>query len=165
MFSCTSAFFGIVISNEYEELTQIVEVPESQKRYGIDIQTNDILDTMLSTVPNHLRTKEVMTSIHNLILRYTELRTKFSKFDQNGNIYSDTQYGHLYKPLTERIEKLDTRIRWLIPVVSQHKKLYDIPYFNESEQSNTKDDIIFLTSTDLGITHVCMYSKIIDHIG
>lgn len=124
----------IVFGENLETIAQMVEIPESQRRYGIHIQTNDILDTLLSTIPNNQRTKNVMDNIHNLIERYKELRDLFSKFDENGNIYGTTQKGFLYKPLTNRIERFDMNIRWLIPIVSQKRKLYDIEHADEKNQ-------------------------------
>lgn len=124
----------IVFGENLETIAQMIEIPENQRRYGINLQTNDILDTILSTIPNRQRTKQVMDNIHNLIERYKELRDMFSKFDDNGNIYGATQKGFLYKPLTNRIEKFDMKIRWLIPIVSQKRKLYDVQVANEKNQ-------------------------------
>jgi hypothetical protein len=124
----------IVFGENLETIAQLVEIPENQRRYGINLQTNDILDTILSTIPNQQRTKQVMDNIHNLIERYKELRDMYSKFDDNGNIYGTTQKGFLYKPLTARIEKFDTKIRWLIPIVAQKRKIYDVKLPDEKNQ-------------------------------
>ena len=97
----------IVFGEELEEIDQLVELPENQRRYGVEVQANDIMDEMLSTVPNSRRTKEIMDRIHQLIERYKQLRTMFSKFDQNGNVSGFLQLGPLHKPLVEHIRKLD----------------------------------------------------------
>ena len=135
----------IIFGENLETIAQMVEIPENQRRYGIHIQTNDILDTILSTIPNNQRTKQVMDNIHNLIERYKELRDTFSKFDDNGNIYGTTQKGFMFKPLTDRIEKFDTKIRWLIPIVAQKRKLYDIKLADEKNQDailNKSDELL-----------------------
>ena len=130
----------VIFGENLDAITQIVEVPESQRRYGIQVQTNDMLDTMLSTIPNNQRTKDVMNNIHNLIERYKELREQYSKFDDSGTIYGTVQRGYMYKPLTEHCENFDRKIRWLIPVVSQKKKLYDISDETKEEEGQ---DVIY----------------------
>ena len=115
---------SIFEETEGEDVILNVEVPESQKRYSIDIQVNDLMDELLSTIPNTQRTKTVMDNIHQLIERFKELRNRFSKFDDNGNVVDIQFKGYDYKPLIERIKRFDSKIRWLIPVVQQYFKLY-----------------------------------------
>jgi len=115
-----------IFDDELEDITIEVEVPESQRRYGIDMQINDLMDELLSTVPNVKRTKRVMDNLSLLIQRFKELREKFSKFDENGNIVDFVKKGSNYKPLVERLQTLNTKIQWIVPVVSNRKKLYPI---------------------------------------
>lgn len=102
-----------------------IEVRESEQRYGIEIQTNDLLDEMLSTIPDNARTFAVMERIHRIIRRFKELREKFSTFDRNGNILGFKNFNATYKPLVEHMDNLDTNLRWIIPVVKQKVKLYN----------------------------------------
>lgn len=111
---------------ELGEIAQVVEVSEREQRYGIDIQVNDMMDELLSTIPNQDRTKRVMDNIHNLIEKYKLLRQQFSKFDDNQNIYDVKTKGPFYKPLIQRIMKMDIRLNWLLPVVKLRRKLYDV---------------------------------------
>ena len=127
----------IIYGEELEEIQLLVELPESEKRYGIEIQANDLLDELLSTIPNSKRSKSVMDNIHNLIERFKQLRNKFSKFDENNNVVGPIQLGPLHKPLIERIRNLDTKLQWLVPVVAQKRKLY-----MESDEDETYKDII-----------------------
>jgi hypothetical protein len=46
----------IEIGEELDKVTQIIDIPESEQRYGIDKQTNDLLDELLSSIPNQDRT-------------------------------------------------------------------------------------------------------------
>ena len=123
----------IVILEDLEDVVQLVELPEHLQRYSIDVQVNSIIDEMLSTIPNPKRTKQVLDRIHLLVERYKELRVKFSKFDENNNIRSFKMKDPTYKPLVERLHALDTRLKWIIPVVESQKKLYDI----EAESEET----------------------------
>jgi len=108
------------------EIAQVVEVSSREQRYGIDIQVNDMMDELLSTVPNQDRTKRVMDNIHNLIEKYKYLRQQFSHFDANQNIYDVKKNGPFYKPLVQHIMKMDVRLKWLLPVVKLRRKIYDI---------------------------------------
>jgi len=76
----------IVFGEDLEEVEQMVELPESQRRYGIDLQTSSLLDELLSTIPATKRNASIMKKVHTLIARYRELREKFSLFDENGDI-------------------------------------------------------------------------------
>ena len=117
---------GIVVLEDLEDIVQLVELPEHLQRYSVDIQVNSIVDEMLSTIPNPKRTKSVLDRIHLLVERYKELRKQFSKFDENDTIRSFKMKDPTYKPLVERFVNLDTRLRWILPVVTVNKKLYDI---------------------------------------
>ena len=101
-----------------------VEVKESEQRYGIDIQTTNLLDELLSTIPDYKRTSTVMERIYRIIRRFKELRKNFSTFDKNGNIIGSTKLLASYKPLVEHMNNLDTNLRWIIPVVKQKTKIY-----------------------------------------
>ena len=115
-----------LFGEDLEDIFQVIELPESEKRYSLDVQVNDFTDELLSTIPNSKRTKNVLNTIHVLVERFKELRNTCSLFDDNGNVTGKKIYGDLYKPLIDHIMKLDVKLRWIIPVVAQQKKLYDI---------------------------------------
>ena len=114
----------IEFGNDLDEITQIVDVPEHQQRYGINIQTNDMLNDLLSQIPNIKRTPQRLNEIHILIERYKELREIYS----NSDDYSVTLKikGDNYKPLVESLKKLEKKLYWLLPIVKNNKKVYDI---------------------------------------
>ena len=113
-----------IFGDELAEITVEVEVPESQKRYGVDVQVTDLMDELLSTIPNSKRTKRVMDNLSLLIERFKELRAKFSTFDANGNVVDVAIKGAGHKPLLEKLGNLNTRIQWAIPVVQNRRKMY-----------------------------------------
>jgi hypothetical protein len=129
---------GIIIGDYLQEIAQIVEIPEHQKRYGLDTQINSIIDEMLSGIPNSQRTKRIMDRIHRLVERYRELRAMFSKFDENDNIRTFKTKDATYKPLVEKIMALDTKVKWLLPVVKTQKKVYQ----EENDEVHEESDII-----------------------
>ena len=132
----------IAYGKELGELIQEVEIPEDQKRYGIDTQVNDMLDVLLSEVPDRDRTDRVKNYIHLLIERYRELREKFSKFDENGNLYDVKMNGIGYKPLSQHIQNMDMKLKWVLPISVIKKKVYtssDKVIFDDiSQYSNTE---------------------------
>ena len=117
------------------DVGQVVEVSEKNKVYSIETQVNDLMDELLSTIPNVKRTKRVMENIHRLIERFKELRSQFSKIDDLGNVRDYIRIGMNHKPIIQSIKNMDKSLKWLIPVVSSRRKIYqpntDIEIFND----------------------------------
>lgn len=107
-------------------IAMMVEVPEEEKRYGIEKQTTDLLNEMLSDIPNAERTQTVLNNIHRMIERFKQLRMQFSKFDANGNAQMPDIQGADFKPLVHSLEVLNQKLYWILPVVRNTKKLYDV---------------------------------------
>lgn len=107
-------------------IAMMVEVPKGEKRYGIEKQTTDLLNEMLSDIPNAERTQTVLNNIHRMIERFKQLRTEFSKFDANGNAQMPDIQGADFKPLVRSLESLNQKLYWMLPVVRNTKKLYDV---------------------------------------
>jgi len=126
---------------QLEAITQIVEVPEEQKRYGIETQTNELLDDLLASIPNAERTRSVLNNIHIMLERFKQLRTTFSTFDENGNANMPKKKGADYKPLVDKINNFNYKLAWILPVAQNIKKLYDLNVDDESVPT----DVIPLT--------------------
>ena len=52
----------IVFGEQLETITQVVEVPESEKTYTIEAQVNDLMD-QLSTIPDYKEERYCSTNI------------------------------------------------------------------------------------------------------
>jgi len=137
-------------SNEEEygerlgELVSKVELTEKQMRHGIEEQVNDMLDVMLSDIPDARRTTQAYANIHLLIERFRELRNIYSQFDANGNVYDVRSLGELHKPLANHIERLDTKLKWILPVVNLKRKIYSddvLPGTDDTQQMNSGEVI------------------------
>lgn len=124
------------VEEEMEDVSRIVEVPESERRYTIEAQMLDMTDEFVSAVPALERTPRFFERIHNLIHKFQQLRQQFSKFDETGNVVGTKTVGAFDKPLIERLEELDTPLRWLMPVVKQQR---DIHYIGTETQINQND--------------------------
>ena len=67
------------------EITQEINVSEQEKRFSVEMQTTDLLDELLASIPTNERTPDKLNKIHISIERFKQLRTMFSKFNQEGN--------------------------------------------------------------------------------
>jgi hypothetical protein len=123
--------------DDVEAVTQEVVVSDEEKRYAIDVQANDLLDEMLSTIPNIERTDKVLNKINRMINRFKELRKEYSIFNERGNIEAIIKKGSDYKPLVEKLYTLDENLYWLLPVVKNKKKLYDVNVLAEENDIET----------------------------
>jgi hypothetical protein len=125
----------IVFGNEeLGPIVQFVDVATKSQRFSIEEQVSDLLDDLLSTVPNSQRTPRVLNNIHTMIERFKQLRTSFSEFDKYGNIESMVVYGAAHKPLKEWLQSFNTNLYWILPVVKNIKKVYDVN--NNDEENN-----------------------------
>ena len=122
---------------ELAPVKQLIDVDVERQRYSIEAQTSDLLDDMLSTIPNAQRTPRVLNNIHTMIERFKQLREKFSSFDEYGNVKSFTINEANYKPLVENLMNFNTNLYWILPVVKNIKKLYND--LNEQEWNKTQN--------------------------
>ena len=125
---------------ELGPIVQFVDVASSAQRFSIEVQLSDLLDELLSTVPNAQRTPRVLNNIHITIERFKQLREKFSIFDQYGVVESALVNESSYKPLTQYFKKFKQNLLWLLPVVKNIKKIYT----NDVADEDENNDIIYL---------------------
>ena len=124
---------------ELGPIRQLVDVEKEKQRYSIDDQVSDLLDDLLSTIPNPQRTQKVLNNIHIMIERFKQLREEFSVKDEYGNIDGIVVFTANYKPLINHFRNFKQNLYWLLPVVKNVKKLYDVNV-EDIEEENT--DII-----------------------
>ena len=129
-------FFG---DEELGPIKQYVDIATKSKRYSIEEQVSDLLDDLLSTIPNAQRTPRVLNNIHIMIDRFKQLREYFSDFDQYGNVDGVFVKEAHYKPLGKWLQKFNLNLYWILPVVRNIKKVYNVD--NIDEENN---DIINL---------------------
>lgn len=115
-----------VLGDEVDEITQEVYVDEKERRYNIDDQTEDLMNEMLSKIPNVERTVKVLNNLNQIIQRFKQLRENYSVIDQRGVVTEVKKRTFDHKPLVEKLQSLNTNLRWLLPVVQNRKRVYDI---------------------------------------
>jgi hypothetical protein len=116
----------IKFGDDFETITQMIDVPEEEKRYDIEKQLDDLLDDMLSSIPNAKRSDVVKNDINKMIQRFKQLREKFSIFNSKGYALMPKEFGPNHKPLISVMEKLEKQLYWMLPVVKVVKKIYNV---------------------------------------
>lgn len=116
---------------ELGPIVQYIDVSGKSQRYSIETQVADMLDDLLSTVPNEQRTPRVLNNIHLAIERFKQLREAFSSFDQYGNVDGMVVKEATYKPLKNWLQKFNHNLYWILPVVKNVRKMYDVPVNDE----------------------------------
>jgi hypothetical protein len=125
----------LIFGDELDAIVQEVQVPEKERRYDIDAQTDDLLNDLLSSIPNQNRTNNVLKNIKTTINRFIQLREIFSTKDDNDLITGMKKKGANYKPLVEKLYNLNTKLYWLLPVVKTLK------LFDSSTNVDLDDDV------------------------
>ena len=92
--------FGDVIKVE-----EFITIDKDKYRYNIETQSSDLLEEMISTIPNYKRTNTVLNSIHTMITRFLQLRELSSTFDQNKNITGVIKRTSEDRPLAEYLSE------------------------------------------------------------
>jgi hypothetical protein len=137
----------IVFGNEeVGNIVQYINIDETRQRYSIETQTSELLDEMISSIPNKDRTTRVLNNIHIMIERFKQLRNSFSTFDENNNINGMKFKQASWKPLVENLFHLKKSLYWILPVVKNTKKLYDIDETNNN--INDYPDIVSLSLSE-----------------
>jgi hypothetical protein len=126
---------------EFGPIVQYEDVATQSQRYSIEAQVNDLLDELLSTIPNAQRTPRVLNNIHTMIERFKQLREEYSSKDEYGNVQSFLTKEATYKPIVRRyFYNLTYNLYWILPVVKNKKYVYNVDNIYEEN-----DDVINLS--------------------
>lgn len=121
LFSADQISFG----DELESIQQLVDVPESEQRFTMESQIDDLINDMISrlnTQPN--QPKEQLNLIKTIAERYKQLRDDTGiRVDEIGK---PLEKGTLYKPIIDSLVHMNKKLYWILPVVKNVKKLYDV---------------------------------------
>ena len=113
-------------------------------RYSVDVQVNDLLDTLVYKTPEIHRNRRKMNTIYKHVNRFKELRQEFSIIDKNGKITGCVRHDHTtYKPMVNKMYDLSVPMSWLYPVIRADKKILsgDIGYQEIINEIKTIDDL------------------------
>lgn len=119
LFTLDDLEFGETINVE-----EYVNVDRDKYRYTIETQANDLLEEMLSNIPNAQRTSSVLNNIHTIITRFIQLREISSTFDKNRNVTGIIKRTAEYRPLTDYLSEFKNTLYWILLVARNVKKIY-----------------------------------------
>ena len=122
---------------EFEDI-QNVYVSEDEKRYSLEDQINDYIDSRMNEIKKEDLNNIMKNKINLEALRFNELRKLYSDFDENYNANKPALHNEYFKPLKEVIKNLNKKLYWLLPVSNNKKILFD----KNSEDEVNNDDII-----------------------
>jgi hypothetical protein len=134
---------------EFGPIREFVDVASKSQRYSIETQVSDLLDELLSTIPNAQRTPRVLNNIHTMIERFKQLREHFSFYDNYGNVDGAMVKEANYKPLIRNyFYDLNVNLYWILPVVKNFKYIYNAEN-NDEENSDVINLSLDKTLIDL----------------
>ena len=122
---------------EIVKVEEYVNIERDKYRYNIEAQTNDLLEELISAVPNSKRTNNVLNSIHIMITRFIQLRQISSTFDINKNIDGIIKRTSDDRPLAEFLSEFKNNLFWLMFVAKNVKKIYPD---NETAENRKYED-------------------------
>lgn len=147
MFHMNDIEFGDIMQVE-----EFVTIDKDKYRYNIETQTNDLLEEMISTIPNYKRTNNVLNSIHVMITRFLQLREISSTFDKNKNITGVIKRTAEDRPLAEYLADFKNSLYWIMLVAKNVKKiypaerLYEYKKYDDYETFNETNKLMELSS-------------------
>ena len=124
--------------SDLEEFVEYVEVAEEDKRYDIDVQKENLMNDMLSYLPEHSKTYNKLKELQRVVDRFEELVLTFSNDNVTNNYLSEN-------PLKTKISSLHLP-NWILPVVKNKKYLFS----SGDIKSDYYDDIqdVFVVEND-----------------
>jgi hypothetical protein len=119
VFNANDIVFGEILNVE-----EYVEVDKDKYRFDIETQSNDLLEEMISSIPNSKRTNNVLNRIHTMITRFIQLRELSSNFDKNKNVTGFIQKTANDRPLADYLASFKNTLYWIMLVAKNMKKTY-----------------------------------------
>lgn len=137
------------VAEDLDAVEMEMEIPESQQRYTIDVQIEDISDHLYSRQPKHLHTPEMGIEIATQINRFVELRQEYSEFQENGIILlRKTGTRPLLNRLIKEAEYFPYKV--FTPVVQIQKKVY-VDFYEQQEELLENDSFkVFDDNEEIG---------------
>jgi hypothetical protein len=138
IFDTSEIEFGDIIN-----IKEYVNIDKEKYRFNIESQTNDMLEEMISSIPNYKRTERVLNNIHIMISRFIQLREISSKFDENHNVIDKIEKTAEDRPLIDYLSNINNNLYWILLVASNIKKVYENDKKNKGilEEEKNSDEV------------------------
>lgn len=163
------------IGTSLDEIEHEINVPENEIRYSLDKQLNDYLDVLINKFLPEERNDDVTNQINLELNRYKQLRTIYSRLDDDQNIAMIPVKSNYYKPLKDLLINLNKKLYWVIPVSSNVRKIIiNSDVITEDEDSvlvetvneyfESLDDIIMKWSNNTSKEKINSYKDYISNL-
>lgn len=138
---------------EFGDIVNVQEfktVDKDNYRYSIERQSNDMLEEMISGIPNVNRTNNVLNNIHTMITRFIQLRKLASTFDSNNNVTGTIKITSEDRPLADHLAGFKNTLYWILMVAKNVKKIYpdtknnDYNRVDDYETTHETDDLLMM---------------------
>jgi hypothetical protein len=117
----------IQFGDSLDVLVQTVDIPDENRRFNLEKQCDDLMDTLITNVPVAEKSRSVLANIQRMVERFKELRQGFSTFDANGNPAIPLPKNAAHRPLVDALMRLNKSLQWIIPIVKTRKVIFDVP--------------------------------------
>ena len=116
----------IIIFNRKNKIyaTELEERDVESEIYPIEEQLISLQDDILASIPMSSRTNKVQNNISITLNRYKQLRENFSTFDEYNIVIGKLKKTAKHKPLSNYFNNFDKQLYWLVPIVTNIKKVY-----------------------------------------
>ena len=121
-----SRFEGAVPTGEVMVVSTIVDLPESQKTFSVDVQAADLFDSIVASIPRGKQTQKRMGDVGRCVERFKELRTLTTRMGSDGNPKMKEARPDALNPLVDDIISGRRCPQWIVPTVRCNKRLYDV---------------------------------------
>ena len=112
------------IIEDFDEIHIRVELAENKKRYNIETQIQDIVQTLYSRLSVKEQTVDVQLEIERIVQRFTELRQATSQYEANGHISKKRAEA---KPLAHILASPNAgKYNWFVPVIQPLRGVFHV---------------------------------------
>tara|TARA_B100000886_G_scaffold340512_2_gene310667 strand:+ start:6447 stop:12077 length:5631 start_codon:yes stop_codon:yes gene_type:complete len=132
------------IGTNLGKITQFERLSEDKKKYGIDVQVNDLVDNIINKIPFKKRNTQSFKKVNTIVDRFIILRNDFSIKDEYYNPINLNKKDENFKPVLNKLLNGNNNFSWLIPVTKMSKKIYD-----SKQDEAISEDVFSISFTDV----------------
>jgi hypothetical protein len=106
-----------------------------QIQYNIDVQMNDLLESLVYSIPEDKRTRSMLKTAYTHVQRFQELRDQYSYFSDGGRIEGAIVHSNpkTYKPLLDMyVSQLKSPFSWMY--LTTPIRRYDYRFIDSSNE-------------------------------
>ena len=122
-----------IVFGEVIDVQEMAVAQRDQFRYTLESQLNDMLESMVSAIPTNARTDERLSTIHQIIRRFAQLRGEYMAFDADHRVMGAIRPTATDRPLATALGSLQNSVPWLKFGTRTIKKVYST---NELQQGD-----------------------------